>query len=183
MQIRTRPTESFDYTDNRMIDIECFPQQSVPIAVDMIMRRSLPSSWDDTQRRDGEDMMARTIMSIFQGCLNPTSKAIDRMYRLLDTTFNGAVYTATIDSSGQTIISPSIPDVPAPLSSRPIIPALEWAEARQDNEWNGTGHPGLPAKEGLHAEINRLIAAVEAGEPANNEDIIPILQAILAALA
>lgn len=183
MQIRTRPRETFDYADNRLIDIECFPQQAVPVAVDMIMRRALPSSWSDEERRDGEDMIARSIMSIYAGCLNPTSKAVDRVYRLINTLYTGQMYTATVDANGQAVISPAIPDAPTPMPTMPLAYGIEALDKRMDNAFNGTLFNGYPAGPGQRALLEAILQAIQAQGNSGAEDIIPILQAILAALA
>lgn len=176
MQLTNHKRLDFDYGDNRVIDVECFPQQAAPVAVDMLLRRFYSSSWDPAQWEDGQDMLARAIMSIYAGCLSPTAKSVDRVYRLLDTHLTGQVYTATADpDTGELVFSPSIPDVPVSTGERPIMYALAWGDARLDNSLNGTPHPGMPAQPGIAAQLQQILEAIQAGQQ-NPEDMEQILQ-------
>lgn len=176
MQLKNHKRLDFDYNDARVIDIECFPQQAAPVAVDMLLRRLYSSSWEPDQWEDGQDMIARCIMSIYAGCISPTAKSVDRVYRLLDTHLTGQVYTWEADpDTGEIQVSPSIPPVPTPTGNRPIMYALDWADKRLDNSLNGTSYNGMPTQPGIAAQLQLILEAIQQGEQ-DPEDIAQIIQ-------
>lgn len=183
MQLKANPKIAFDYSNPAMIDMECFPQQIVPVAVDMLMRRYYAGSWAAEELQDGQDAIARAIMSIYQGCVNKTADSVDRVYRLINTLYTGQVYTWSSDGEGVVTISPDIPIVPAPMPTMPLAYALEALQKQIDNGMNGTPYGGYPNGPGQRALLQSILDAINAQENQDPEEIINILQLILAALA
>lgn len=109
MKFYSKPDLPFNPLDNRLGTADNWPIQATPTAVKMLLRRTFISSFEDDFSRDGVDMVARAIMSIYSASRNNTAEAVDRVYRLLDTSLNGASWS----------VNDGVPqDVPiVPLSS------------------------------------------------------------------
>jgi hypothetical protein len=96
----------FDSSNTDMVTVEPWPAQSTPIVAGAIMRRALPGAWDAASYPDGLDLLARSIMALYS-LDTPTSRAVDRVYRLLDTALFGRNYLV---QDGEII--PTIPTTP-----------------------------------------------------------------------
>lgn len=93
MKFYSKPDLPFNPLDNRLGTADNWPIQATPTAVKMLLRRTFISSFEDAYSRDGVDMVARAIVSIYSASRNNTAEAVDRVYRLLDTSFNGASWS------------------------------------------------------------------------------------------
>lgn len=109
MKVISKARLPFNPSDNRMGAAEDWPIQATPTAVKMLLRRTFYSSFEESYSRDGVDMIARCILSIYSASRPATVQAIDRLYRLIDTTLNGRQWAW--DEGG-----PELPDeVPIPV--------------------------------------------------------------------
>lgn len=85
---------SFDPLDARVQDAPDFPVQAIPYAVKLLLRRSYRTSFEPPHERAGIDVIARCIVSIYAASEGRTAIAVNQVYRLLDTSFNGTTWAA-----------------------------------------------------------------------------------------
>lgn len=93
----------------------CIPAQLLPAIAGAVNAVCVESRYkhDGTHGLETLSNLRGAIYMLVTGCTD----SADKLYRLLDTTYNGTVYEAeTID--GVTTITPAIPDVPV----APVVP-------------------------------------------------------------
>ena len=98
----------FNEADARVIDAECIPLQLVPIVARMLVGKTFKGAWRVGDGAAGKDATVRVIMSIYAGCLSPTAKSVDRLYRLHSNVMLGIQYD-TMTIAGVEVVSPAIP--------------------------------------------------------------------------
>jgi len=146
---------------------------------DRALQRSVWASDEDYER--GYNAIAGVLACMTKGCIDLLIESNDRIYRLLDTSLNGAEYIAD-ELEGETIITPPIPAAPAPAVMS-IHARLLRLEQVQDNAMNGTIHgPDYTDPVGVRQLLADIKAAIEAGE-ASEEDLLPALEQIIVLLA
>lgn len=191
MKIESKPDLVFDNTDPRVYDIEAFPMQAAPLAVKLLLRRIWRGSWEPESYVAGRDMIARAIVSIYQGQLSPTAQAVDRIYRLLDASLYGRSYglQTIYGEDGEILLEkvvPEIPKFPTSALGGGMWKALEVQRNTfrvLDNGINGTLYPEFQSSTAIRnqlAEIIQLLQTSGGGEL--DEEILEQLILIAGAL-
>jgi len=140
-----------------------------------MQQRNLWQTRDDWLRAYGT--FSQIEADMMSGCLQELVESNNRIYRLLDTTLNGAEYTATPDGLGGYTVAPEI--APAPSASSPaelpaygLRPRLERLINLLDNLSTGQLYPEIgPALSagalddsiGLRATVRRVTAGLDGG--------------------
>lgn len=183
MRIDSRASLPFDVSDSRTIDIECFPQQSVPYVVKLLLRRTyVKSSFEPPNGSNGRDMIVRAIVSIYQGCVSPTAMAVDRLYRMLDNAINGTNYTTFLDENGVQQANPPIPIAPyrnLPPPSGMYVYSEQSLRTIQ-NALLGITSAGFPDNRVLRDMLQQIIDKASGGEL--DDDILAELVQVVALL-
>lgn len=134
-------------------------------------------SWDtDEDYEQGYNAFAQLQAEMTGKCVSELVSSIDRLYRLLDTTFNGTQYTAGAPDpvTGEQLVTPAIPAAPpastnAENAMRAHVGRL-WQLA--ENSVNGrvwpagagvTGSPALQDTEGVRAVLRAMQGIIDAG--------------------
>jgi hypothetical protein len=118
----------------------------------------------------GIQLIRRLQVALITGCDD-----IQNLYRLLDSSLNGAVYI-TDEIAGQTIIIPPIPLVPT-APGRSIHSRLERIEYMFDNAYNGAVHaPDFLNATGVRQQIADLITAVQATGQLDDDALASLVQ-------
>ena len=119
-------------------------------------------------------------------CLNQLLDSNDRLYRLLDSSLNGTVYTVTGDGTPTDpyIYSPVIPIVPDETAH--TYPGMrkhsEDIRNAITNIANGTAEPGYSDTRNIRQQLDDMIAAIQ-GQGEYDEDMLAKLVQIAALLA
>lgn len=157
---------------------------TLPIAFVPFLRRWFQlmqwrSSWSNRESWwRGYQVTAEIEEWLMSGCLQTLIDEQQRLYRLLDSSLNGTVYTADTDEFGEPIVTPELPPVPPTDFIAPGLRArIERLEHLLDNAYNGTVYSSDPQNPGssalsndesvrdlLLAVIDRLIEADPAGD-------------------
>lgn len=143
------------------------PIEIIPLALGALESRANSFVFPPEHYHNGVQLIRHMQVMILLGT-DEIVESIERLYRLLDTTFNGAVYSAEETPDGVTI-TPAIPDVPA-VPPLPMLPATVQLNQRLDNIWHGTEHlPAVPATTPLPELIEQLRLAIEASDDLDDE--------------
>lgn len=156
----------FDYSDSRTKELSCFPYQSTPIVAKALLSMTYKTSWREGEHEAGRDMIVRCIVSIFEGCTNETANAVDRLYRLLDHTISGRVYTvdATVPNDSVGYIIPAIPAVPADFDggyAESLVARFKSLEAVVRNASDGTAYGNYPQDIGQRQLLKDILLAIQ----------------------
>lgn len=123
-------------------------------------------------------------MSLYEGCENSTAAAVDRVYRLLDTAFYGRIYTLQALPNGDTKPVPDIPELPdlnagewksLVFDTNQLMRAtVNFTQGDVVEDYNDTRNP--------RQQLEDILAALQAGEQPDQQEIINLLGLILGAL-
>lgn len=108
MKLTHQKAVEFDASDWRVVDAECIPLQMIPLVARMLVGKTYKGAWRVGDAPAGKDAIVRVIMSIYAGCLSPTARAVDRLYRLHSNVYLGIQYD-TLTVAGVEVVSPAIP--------------------------------------------------------------------------
>lgn len=163
---RVKPFLSVNLNDSRVVDAECIPQQAIPAVVKLMLKRTYKSSWQDGQHELGRDMVERIIVSLYAACLSPTAEAVNRVYRLLDHTISGRVYTVNPPSAGfpDGTPFPSIPVVPGDFDGgygESLVARFKQLEAVVRNQSDGTAYGPYPQDIGQRQLLKDILIALQ----------------------
>lgn len=158
------------------------PTGVAPFVVGACDRWLQTSQWASRDDYEGAyNALAEVLACMPSLCVATLVESNERLYRLLDTTLNGAEYTTDL-VDGELVITPPIPVVP-PAVSRSIHSRLERLEYLQDNWFNGAEHlPDFGETDGARQKLDRIIEKLDALDGAD-ADLLAELEAIAALLA
>lgn len=112
---------------------------------------------------------------LMSGCVQQLVEGQNRLYRLLDTSFNGVVYTATLDPDTQiTTITPDQPVVPAATVG--VAPGLR----RQLLDMQGIINAGWFGIGGQPATLADVVNSLRVGSAGQKQTVLDTLSSILA---
>lgn len=145
--------------------------------MERLLQRSAWSS--DLDYEQGYNQLVEVMACMSNRCFDALIESNNQLYRLLDTTMNGAVYIE--DSlAGVAIVTPPIPLAPASVS-RSIHSRLERLEYLLDNTYNGAIHaPDFANPVGTRQQLADLLIAMQATESIDSEQLAELAQIVLA---
>lgn len=187
--VRGKPTQ-FDYNDNRVKEVYCFPYQAVPIVIKKLLLLTYKGMWPNGQHVDGRDMIVRCMVSIFGKCNNETAEAVRDVYRLIAHTVNGTLYT--ISGSGGSNdpeqILPAIPRIPADFNGSygdSLIAQIKQLQGAVRNGDDGIPYGPYPEATGKRQllEAIRNLLENQSNEPTLDDEMLAELVKIVGLLA
>lgn len=151
----------------------CVPIAIIPIALGALESRCYAHTFDAASAFFGMQLIRSLQVALITGC-----EDVDRLYRMLDSSLNGAVYVAD-EIDGVIIVTPPIPDAPA-AASRSIHSRLERVEQLLDNAYNGGVYlPDFANPVGVRQQLADLILALEATGQLDDEMLAQLAQIAL----
>jgi hypothetical protein len=142
-------------------ELAAFPIPVVPIALGALELRTVPHIWaspEDAYR--GTQLIRSLQVALLTGCMKELIESNRQIYRLLDTTLNGAIYVAD-ELDGEIIVTPPIPAAPADVA-RSVHSRLERLEQLLDNAYNGATYaPDFLNATGVRQQLSDLILAIQ----------------------
>lgn len=167
MRLTFQQSVAFDNQDARTIEAECLPLQMVPIVARQLIGKTYKGAWQAGSHIAGRDATVRVIMSIYAGCFSPTSRAVDRLYRLHANALLGTQYVTTVDLDGNEDVTPDIP-TGQPLNAVTSGNSLTETATRNrrviENGLLGITSAGLPDARVIRQQLDDLIAKAGGGE-------------------
>lgn len=155
---------------------------------DLLQQRYVWATESDYQQ--GYQVVARMEAFLMNGCLQQLIESNRQIYRLLDTSLNGATYTATGTDpvTNLPLIDPAIPAVPdvtspAQLPGVALRRRLERLIDLVDNGFNGTLIPDQPTAQPSARDNLEAIRVLLAQNGTDNEDLEELINLVLLALA
>lgn len=136
-----------------------FPVELLPIALGALESRANTYTFAPDSVYNGIQLIRRAQVMLLLG--SDVERAVQQVYRLLDTNLTGKEYLAEETPDGVTI-TPAIADVPdVPLAS--INLRLKRIEYLLDNFFNGTTYmPDIVNNESVRDMLRELITATQA---------------------
>ena len=171
--------------------LACVPRSLLPLFCGQLAALEQPEAWaSDEDWRQGYAWIVELQAELMSGCIDKLIQGQERIYRLLDTALNGAVYTAVgVDPvTGLAIVEPAIAAAPAAtdpqaLTTIALRNRIDRLVDLVDNGLNGTMIPNPPsAQPSLRDNIEAIRALVEA-QGANTDEIEGLINTVILALA
>lgn len=168
----------FNTLDPRVVDAECFPMQAVPVTARLLINKTFKGAWSTGNHIAGRDMTVRAIMSIYEGCLSPTAKAVDRLYRLHSNVWLGTQYgITTVD--GVDTITPAIPEGQPLGAAQSGLSMLELTTRLRfviENALLGNTSAGLADARNYRDMLQELIDKPNEGQGLDDEMLAELLK-------
>lgn len=108
--------------------LACVPRALLPLFCGQLAALERPEAWASNEDwRQGYAWIVELQAELMSGCIDKLIQGQERIYRLLDTALNGAVYTAVgVDpETGLAIVEPAIPAAPAAGANPDVRANLE----------------------------------------------------------
>lgn len=151
----------------------CVPIAIIPIALGALETRCYAHTFDPASAFYGQQLIRSLQVALITGC-----EDVDRLYRMLDSSLNGAIYVAD-EIDGAIIVTPPIPAAPA-APGRSIHSRLERVEQLLDNAYNGGVYlPDFGNPIGVRQQLADLILALEATGQLDDEMLAQLAQIAL----
>lgn len=148
----------------------CIPIAIIPIALGALETRCYAHTFTAASAYYGMQLIRSLQVALITGCDD-----MDRLYRMLDSSLNGAVYVAD-EVDGITIVTPPIPAAPA-APGRSIHSRLERVEYLLDNAYNGAVYmPDFANPIGVRQQLADLILALQATGQLDDEMLAQLAQ-------
>lgn len=157
----------------------CLPIPVIPIAVGALESRAHKKFFAEGDDDLGMQLIRRTQVALIKGCQD-----IEQLYRLIDSTFNGVVYTNT-GTPQEPILMPPIPLVPTVSDDTYIKRVIAMENRRSINSFGVAYGETVPVGESLR-ELLKQIRDAAAGEGWTDEEKLQLfakLAELLLALA
>lgn len=150
----------------------------IPLIVGCLELRAHAFVYTDESAYGAVQALREVQVSVINGV---TIGRLDDIYRLVDTTMNGAEYIAD-EIDGQIVVTPPIPAAPAPVA-RSIHSRLERLEYLMDNFYNGGIYsPDFENPVSVRQQLADLLAAIQDTGQLDDEMLAELVQ-IAATLA
>jgi hypothetical protein len=155
----------------------------VPLVAGALRVFEQPWVWaSDEDYEQGYNAFAELQACMAVTCVKELVESNNRLYRLLDTTFNGTIYEEEIDpETGELIAVPAIPFVP-PAPPVPVFAGMQQQLMLLDNAFNGAISDDYPNPVSIRDQLQAIQDAL-AADDADIEQILNDLTAVLALLA
>lgn len=103
--------QPYNALDNRLYDLPDFPAQAIGGCVSSLLLRIVKGKLTQDEHIAQRDLYARCILSIYKGAESSTAIAVDKVYRLFDSSINGTDYALTVEGKAPAVpvLPPNIP--------------------------------------------------------------------------
>jgi len=153
----------------------------IPIVAGALERFNEQRSWEPDSYEAGYRAFQEVAAAMTTLCVDELIESNRQIYRLLDSTFNGRVYTA--DDSDPPVISPAIPVVPDTDYIEPgMLFRADQIVQLVDNTINGSDTPLYSYTPSVKELLQSIIDGIASGDT-TSEGLLSQLELIAALLA